>query len=432
MDAMVCEPKLSRAERKNRKTAYEQYLMSVLTSAKRSPSPLETRLEALENGAYVSKEKESGGSQEMRSFFEKTSVKKHSRNRRLFTKIVLHLERLGCDEFLSSGAHVNALHYIALHKTAWVKDPLEWKRSHYNVDRQLFDFVAHCFAKYRVPAFLDKSWLEFGDLNRALYVWIGAGKNVRHWPGSALKLTKKMAHYFIKAPAYLDITAAFRWAQVVGMTGSPKTASRVLRTALSYNNCDRMPLSDALLRLCIDNPNVSANTFDEVMDFVNFRLGDDREFSLAGRSMAALIRLSHDWHAEHNNVDRERFRHYKWSASGINGFFFEKQNGDDSDGYYFIEELCNSVGLMYEGDKMHNCVFTYASLCKNKQCSIFTLRALINGQEKRLGTIEVTLENYTIVQAKAKNNRELQKAALEVLKKWAKAASLKLSTHVIN
>jgi hypothetical protein len=400
MDAMVCEPKLSRAERKNRKTAYEQYLMSVLTSAKRSPSPLETRLEALENGTYVSKEKESGGSQEMRSFFEKTSVKKHGRNRRLFTKIVLHLERLGCDEFLSSGAHVNALHYIALHNTAWVKDPLEWKRSHYNVDRQLFDFVAHCFAKYRVPAFLDKSWLEFGDLNRALYVWIGAGKNVRHWPGSALKLTKKMAHYFIKAPAYLDITAAFRWAQVVGMTGSPKTASRVLRTALSYNNCDRMPLSDALLRLCIDNPNVSANTFDEVMDFVNFRLEDDREFSLAGRSMA--------------------------------GFFFEKQNGDDSDGYYFIEELCNSVGLMYEGDKMHNCVFTYASLCKNKQCSIFTLRALINGQEKRLGTIEVTLENYTIVQAKAKNNRELQKAALEVLKKWAKAASLKLSTHVIN
>jgi hypothetical protein len=191
---------------------------------------------------------------------------------------------------------------------------------------------------------------------------------------------------------------------------------------------DSTPITNGLIQLCIGHPEVPTKVLDDVIDFVNFRAGEDPGFSLQGRSMPALIRIANDWHRE-QDYSQKKFKHYNWETSGIDGFSTINHK-DDEVHYYFIEELRHSKSLMHEGELMKNCVFTYSSLCKNKQCAVFTLRMFDGEKEHALGTIEVAAATQMIVQARAKYNGPLSSEAQSVMEVWAANTSLKISRDI--
>jgi hypothetical protein len=96
----------------------------------------------------------------------------------------------------------------------------------------------------------------------------------------------------------------------------------------------------------------------------------------------------------------------------------------------YADEICSSRGLWDEGKEMANCVFSYSRECRAQHSAIFSLRMFEHGKEKRLATVEVSLRNRTIVQARAKCNRNISQQARRMMIAWAKQANLSIAQYV--
>ena len=77
-----------------------------------------------------------------------------------------------------------------------------------------------------------------------------------------------------------------------------------------------------------------------------------------------------------------------------------------------------------EGQAMHHCVYSYASRCRRGETTIWSLRLRINGEEKRMATIEVDPRRRSIIQARAKCNFRPGVRSLEIIRQWADWAGL--------
>jgi hypothetical protein len=82
---------------------------------------------------------------------------------------------------------------------------------------------------------MDAVWFAGGghDADRRLirFLQLGFGNNIRT-ADLPLPYTKKMAHHFMRAPSHLNVEAALRWGQVLGLGGNERTANAVLTTSL--------------------------------------------------------------------------------------------------------------------------------------------------------------------------------------------------------
>lgn len=133
----------------------------------------------------------------------------------------------------AGNSYVEALEAAARRYAGWLRLPERWKPTTRSTHRQFASLVRRLFVKYDVPAFLDSVWFEGGgresDRHRGWSLHLGLGRNLRT-ADLPLPYTKKMAHHFIRAPAYLSVEAALRWGQVLGLGGSERTANAVLTT----------------------------------------------------------------------------------------------------------------------------------------------------------------------------------------------------------
>jgi hypothetical protein len=310
--------------------------------------------------------------------------------------------------------------------------------------RQFSSLAAHLLARYRVPAFFDSVWFvrdaEPAKVQQDWYRAIGNGVSPREieFP---LRMTRRMAHFFLRAPGEYSIDAALRYGQVVGMGGSPRLVAAVLgsRLGASFANDD---FWSTVIRWLIVQRELAFDRIGPLIDFIHRRRfgvesgGDeclypaDPEFTVCGRNFAALLREMHAWHA--GLRDGTAISQAEWSPCGIVPLdWTECTDAAGAQERWTTVELLSHKALFSEGRAMRHCVASYAADCVKGGTSIWSLGMERDGGRRRQRlTIEVAVRSGVIQQIRGKANRLPTAKEMGIIGRWAVAADLTIASHL--
>jgi hypothetical protein len=364
---------------------------------------------------------------------------------------------------------IEGLLALARRHSDWLRPVAEWRPDTHNARRQFGSLARHLLTCYPVPDFMDAAWFE-GDtpLARRHQDWflqIGLGYNIRA-AGVPLHLTKRMAHEFLEAPGDLPIGAALRYGQVLGLGGDERLARAVIATRLGEMTEDE-PFWLTVLHFFVNNPMLDAACIGPIVDYVRHRRTEPEEaaalptydhrppttdhpapgtghralgteFSMKGRTVAALLRLVEEWHAE---LAREtRRRPVEWEASGIGEFHLLDEAGE-SPRCWTIHEVCTDKELKEEGREQKHCVASYARSCARGQTSVWSMQVeeRRTGARRRVMTIAVQNAHRKITEARGRCNKlpsdrhasQRLEEAPAILRQWARQEGLVLPSYVL-
>ena len=327
----------------------------------------------------------------------------------------------------------SALGVIALSEQSseWLRRPKDWRPKTKNQRKQFASLARHLYANYPVPLFLDHAWL--GDMTEARqwFQIIGRGENLRHAANLPIKLTKKMAHFFLQAPDNYSIGAALRWSQILSLGGDRRLCDTVAETRLSRDfNDDAFWLT--FFRFLIDNPMLDRRHVGPIVDYVWNRkyepiiehvqpdVLEERppiqpNFSMNGRQPETLLLEVERWHGELSEGKNRPL--LRWDKSPFNEFEYVEGATDDQR-TWTIRELLSTAELIAEGKRMSHCVASYDRSCKTGKCSIWTMELCDSeGKQPKL-TIELGHPKFVILQSRGKRNRRPDDQEEKILARW--------------
>ena len=172
--------------------------------------------------------------------------------------------------------------------------------------------------------------------------------------------------------------------------------------------------------------NLEVNELNSVVDYLTFKHQENSSFSMKNRTYKSLLSQSEEWHQ--NVYLKQNGENYSWESSGIKPLYFE-EIVDNKKVVYKTEELLTSAALFDEGNAMKHCVAEYDEDCLEQSCAIFSLRKEVEGEPiKRLVTLEVGLQNFEIIQAKAVCNQEPDKKSLALINYWVNNSQVRQKT----
>lgn len=315
----------------------------------------------------------------------------------------------------------------------------------HNADRQFSSLARHLFCRYEIPAFMDGVWLHGSGQAQGWYMHLGLGKNIRSAAGLPVPLTRRMAHHFVQAPSHYDVNAAFRWAQVHTLGGNRRIADAVAETRMAqFFEDDAFWLS--VLRFFIDNPMLDVGQYGPIVDYIWHKRFENRlvfidrgvaqeagpeqpNFSMHGRDAHTLLRQVERWHRGLNRAlsgvglqwEKSRFRDFRYK---------EGQDHSRNRKLWTIRELLSSNELAAEGQAQRHCVASYARSCFSGATSIWTMDLKETQVLQKKVTIEVHNSTKTIRQVRGLRNRLATGGEMEVLRRWADAEGLALSSYL--
>lgn len=279
-----------------------------------------------------------------------------------------------------------------------------------------------------------------------LFIHLAQGGSVLTAPGlPVVKLSKRMAHELLGAPAYVNLKQAVRFAQVKAVGGDDNLAYWIMHSPLVDNHF----ANDAFwleFMAFFARPAMFDNS--RVSDMVRYlrrqkfdchwlRNGQiapppQPNFSLKGRTAASLLRLTDEWLRDVEMVNTARSEKMIWQACAVPGAKLVHETPNYELEVYEIQELLSSQALLEEGRAMQHCVFSYAKACMLNQTAIFSLKMHRNqGQSRRLATIEVSLGiKREIVQVRAKHNAPISEEHRAIVRHWAHENALRLKAWV--
>ena len=338
---------------------------------------------------------------------------------------------------------IDALMRMANHSADWIRPLSGWKPKSHNRHVQLGELARHLFAKYPIPRFMDSAWLE--NDNYAWQIWflhLGLGGNIRTVVDLPVPLTKKMAHYFLKAPNNYDPHEAIRYGQIMTMKGTPRLvdAANAARTSLSERQND---FWISVYRFFIDNAMLDIAQFGPVVDYLsNQKYGGERVFVAPGvveeapppqpnlsmhrRDPGTLLRQVQDWHTRLGKAIKGK--NLQWESCGIGEFELTTGTEGKSLRIWTISEILNQRDLIKEGKDMRHCVASYAGSCSSGRVSIWTLEVDSFKGKQKLATIEVN-KNKNITQTATKDNKKIDSVALSAIRRWATKEKLHISKY---
>lgn len=348
---------------------------------------------------------------------------------------------------LNNVEYIRSVVNMVEYSKSWLRPFEQWKPVSKNVHRQFRAFVRYLFAKYEMPEFMDSAWRTYDKTVIGWYISIGEGNNIRNAKAVPIKLSKKMAHYFLQAPEYYSPWAALRWAQVHALGGNKVIADAVAETRLGREFVDNK-FWKTVIQFFINNPMLDRVHYGPIVDFIfnkkyenggaNVELMDDCEvggeqpdFSMKGRTPAALLRQVNDWHRQLGKVAHQG--NEKWKTSNFAGLHFvEKAALQKDKKIWTIRELLSSKDLFVEGYMQNHCVATYDVSCSSGESSIWTMDVYKNMNSFKLLTIEVDNKKKVIVQVRGRHNRLPFVHEVDVLKRWAAKAKLTMDKYVLD
>jgi hypothetical protein len=307
-------------------------------------------------------------------------------------------------------------------------------RSH-NLDKQLTGLIQHMYVKYPIPAFAYQACLPAAEDDRfALMQSV-----YRQWfltlaqGGSFPKLvrgimTSKEAAVFLAAPATYRFHENVWWARMK-TAGLPGSAIDFLIARLFQNQFFDDPdgrFAEVIRFFARFYAGMDRVTMGEITDFLAWKLANDPEFSLNGRTLGSVVRLTNEWRRLMQVAKLGQFVH--WNGTGLPEWHYSHKKYQ-----WEVIELLTNRDLLNEGRKQKHCVYSYVQWCGEGRSFIFSLRGYwrevtgYSNQDKPLYCrgdefTRVTIElnaNREAVQIRGLQNRPTSDEEREVLRRWA-------------
>jgi hypothetical protein len=173
---------------------------------------------------------------------------------------------------------------------------------------------------------------------------------------------------------------------------------------------------DSVLAWLCKNPMFDLTQLGPVLDYISYRKNQDKDFSMKGRSVLAVIRGMNEWHGEltkqrnfeESNYKPSGFKNGKWEVT-------RKERTGHFHELWKVEEILTSKELQKEGSTHGHCVASYGRSITSGQVSIWSMTC--NGEKKI--TIEVRNQSKKIVQARGRFNRMYNNEEYKYMLKWS-------------
>lgn len=364
-------------------------------------------------------------------------------NKRLLKEVLCQL-----DENTKLLCHIDYIKGVigfVTYYSLWLRPFVDWQPKTHNVDRQFSSLARHLFAKYEVPAFMDCVWQKGNDQAKSWFVHIGKGNNIRTAASLPINMTKKMAHYFMQAPAGYDTNAAFRWAQIHALGGNKAIADAIAQTRLvRVFNADDFWLG--VLRFFIANPMLDTSQYNPIIDYIWHKKYENRmvfvergvareeepeqpNFSMQGRTPDTLLRQVENWHRQLGK--QPRGGNLQWQKSKLVDFrYIEGRANNHNMRIWTIQELLSSNELIAEGRKQNHCVASYARSCFSGKTSIWTMDVQENQTRQKLLTIELHNTTSSIRQVRGLRNRMATNREMAIIHRWAQKEGFSIAGYI--
>jgi hypothetical protein len=341
-----------------------------------------------------------------------------------------------------TNSFIEALSAVAHYSNYWIRTVDSWKPRTHNSRRQFSSLVNHLFAKWTVPTFMDSAWFE-GDSEKAKshqswFLHLARGENIRT-ATLPITYTKRMAHFFMQAPAEYSVEAALRYGQILALGGNERLVQEVIATRLGTSFLHD-EFWTSVLRFFIDNPLLDSVhvgpiidylqnqkfTLQEEMDGMNLRFAVPQpNLTMKGRSPVTLLHQVEAWHRKLPNIKQA---HADWLPSNIQKLYFVEGNPESGNHrIWTTTELLSSKALAEEGRLMSHCVATYARSCVHGHCSIWSLEEISRDGRRKVLTLEINRLSKLICQARGKRNARPEQKHLGILRRWSEQAGLSLA-----
>jgi hypothetical protein len=301
----------------------------------------------------------------------------------------------------------------------------------------------HLFARYPVPAHLERIWLEPDGieadeamLRKRWYVAAARGGSL-YKAGASRWLTRKEVHAFLNASGGFSFEQAFWLAIARSTTDDPGIATRIARSKIARTPRAELGFWREAARFFCANP-TTVEEIDDLCDYLAAARQRNLGFSLKGRTLGSLRRLSAEWHRDMATVARieamrRRFadekarREARWPGSRLQDWTWQPPGKEAKARReeFVMTQLTSAEDLVAETRAMHHCVWSYAGKCIAGQASIWSLRHRSGKDVSRLLTIE--LDRYDrAVQIRGFANRLATAEERKILDRWAQARGVAL------
>src|SRR5215510_6342677 len=306
-------------------------------------------------------------------------------------------------------------------------------------ERRFIDVVRFSFARYRVAAHLENTWLdEFTDdlvdrIGDLPYTPAANRVDLRRWylvaaqGGSLYKqhtspyLTKLETHHFLNAPDDVTSSQQALWYAVArAQTERVEIARRIGQSQLVRHSIASTWWRE-VARFFARN-SVPLHEMNDLIDYLRVAKTENAEMSLKGRSLQALHRRREEWHRalrKHNAIGGG-----SWAGRPIPDVDYEA-GSEKKKAVWRFRQIKTGNELFREGQRMHHCVASYKPLCLNDQVSIWSLTSEFPlGHINRGVTIEVRKDG-AIVQCRGFANRLPYGNEVAVVRRWANEYGLR-------
>lgn len=307
----------------------------------------------------------------------------------------------------------------------------EWKPQGKSATALFRSLGGHLLAKYPMPPFIWSGF--FGERNRHLFAKMithiaSGGSLVDHikTDNFPVKLTRKLCHEFLKSPADLPIVHALRRTQVLGAGGSNRLLQAILATPLGtdIHDASEEDFYQAMFQWFAHQPMLDPNQVGPLFDFIRHCRGQDRSYSLKGRTGLSVIRAMETWHAENARAGMHNYKGaHVFKPSGFPAAEYDFSRGDIVE-IWRIKEILTAKDLAAEGKRQGHCVFSYNRRIETGEVSIWVLSKEDNkSRDEHSGvwnmlTLEVRNQLRSVVQARGRFNRPATTHELNLIHRW--------------
>ena len=363
----------------------------------------------------------------------------------------------GPEKFLEAYSYIPDTAYDSRNRI-----PSSWRPQSFNERKQHLEFLKRFVYPYPLPDTLiwstHVSQYSIDELgNKVKSVNFGKIRLYKKWIVDIVSgqsfykqnrefFTKAEAHYFLCSNVpYVDcysVITLYFYSKCRARSMNHKLSMMAAEVfSLKFFNCFRHSLVEGFLDMIARTQDYrfDSGMLGDICDFVLDKIGEKRRnsFSFSGRNIFSVIGLSNEWHEcqrrEANAARRQTLMNGKpidtshWKGLGISQFKYETEKR-----LWTVTELRTANDLVNEGRKMRNCVSSYAYNCASGKCSIFSVECFYqaNCLIEKAATLEVTIINRTLVQAKGKCNTALSSKVKNVITRWAAFHNIKVQVMV--
>jgi len=314
-------------------------------------------------------------------------------------------------------------------------DPRDWVPRGKSPETRFISYCEHILAAYPCPKFF---WSVFDEPDHNLKALLlnlvrklagGASLykiSVAGIYGMTLPLTKRMCHDFMVGRQEPTFMRALRWAQVKNLGGDRRLFEAFMRIRGNcFNAREWEEFYASVLAWFARQDMVNPDVIGPLFDYLIHRRGGDPAFSMAGRSVQALMQGMAQWHNELSKTKPSKDV-VQFPKSGLHDGVY-KQPVDGVDCLWYVEEILTSKKLKDESTELKHCVFSYTDSIVRGWCSVWSLYPNYPNIQHR-ATIEV--RQRKIVQARGVCNKPLTKEAYRVMIGWANQNGLRIEKYV--